>query len=106
MDWLPLSPFAIFFAWLFFDAMRRRRPCPDCGHPLPVFQSPEKKSKRQWIEGGSVCSHCGCETDYSGAKVAPGTPPSVRSVVLGVSLLAIAALPAIAMLCYMRFRVP
>lgn len=99
MNWLPLLPFAIFFAWLFFTAMRHGKRCPDCSHQLPSFQSPFTKNKRQWIEGGHVCGHCGCETDYSGAKVASGTPPSSQSIVIGASLLALVALPALAMIC-------
>jgi hypothetical protein len=79
MYWLPLLPFAIFFAWLFFTAVRLRKPCPDCGHSLPSIQSPLTKTKRQWIEGGHICGHCGCETDYSGTKVATGTPATSRS---------------------------
>jgi len=84
MNWLPLLPFAIFFAWLFFTALRHRKPCPDRAHPLPSFQSPLTKTKRQWIEGGHICGHCGCEADYSGVKVATGTPPnSVSDRVIG-----------------------
>lgn len=104
MTWLPLLPFAIFFAWLFFTAFRHRKPCPDCAHLLPSLQPPLAKTKRQWIEGGFICNHCGCETDYSGTKVASGTPPRSRSIVLGVFLLAIAALPAIAMICILLIR--
>jgi hypothetical protein len=104
MNWLPLIPFAIFFAWLFFTAIWRRKPCPDCAQSLPLYQSPLTKTKRQWIEGGCVCGHCGCETDYSGAKVASGTPPRTRSIVFGVSLLALAALPAIALICVLIIR--
>jgi len=104
MSWLPLLPFAIFFAWLFFTAIRPWKPCPDCAHPLPFFQSPLAKTKRQWIEGGCICGHCGCETDYSGAKVASGTPPRPRSIVIGVSLLALVSLPAIAMICILIIR--
>lgn len=104
MTWLPLLPFAIFFAWLFVPSIRHQKACPDCGQSLPIFQSPLTKTNRQWIEGGCVCRHCGCETDYSGAKVASGTPPRTRSIVIGATLLAIAALPAIAMICILIIR--
>lgn len=104
MNWLPLIPFVIFFAWIFFSAIRHRKPCPNCAQPLPSIQSPLTKSKRQWIEGGCVCSYCGCETDYSGAKVISGTRPNTRSIVIGISLLAFAALPAIAMICTLVIR--
>jgi len=98
MNWLPLLPFVLFFAWLFLFGMRRRKPCPDCGNPRPSFQSPLTKTKRQWIEGGFICYHCGCESDISGIKVAPGTPPRLRSIFVGIALLVVAAVPAIAML--------
>lgn len=86
MYWMSQLPFAVFFACLF---LRRRRPCPDCGHLLPVFQSPATKTRRQWIEGGFLCPDCGCETDMSGTKVPAGTPPSVRSYVIGMGLMAL-----------------
>ena len=104
MNWLPLLPFVIFFAWLISTAMRRRKPCPNCAHPLPLIQSPLTKTKRQWIEGRSVCRHCGCESNCSGAKVASRTPSRSRSILIGLSLLALAALPAISMICILIVR--
>jgi hypothetical protein len=98
MNWLPLLPFAFFFAWLIFSAIRRRKPCPDCGHSLPFFQSPLTKGKRQWLQGGCICAYCGCETDNSGAKITSDVSQSSRSMVIGVLMLALAALPAMAMI--------
>jgi hypothetical protein len=98
MSWLPLLPFACFFVWLFFFGMRLRKTCLDCGVPLPSFQSPRTKTKRQWFDGGFLCRHCGCESDVSGNKVSPGTPPKRRSIFMGVALVALAAIPGVAML--------
>ena len=99
MNWLlPLLPFVLFFAWLFLFGMRHGKSCPDCGHPLPSFQSPLTKTKRQWVEGGFLCYHCGCESDIFGNKVASGISPTIRSICLRIALVALAAVPAVAML--------
>jgi hypothetical protein len=98
MNWLPRLPFAIFFGWLLVACIQRRKSCPDCGQSLPMLRSPLTKTARQWIEGGNVCGHCGCETDSSGAKIAAGAPPRTRSMVIGASLLALAVLPAMALI--------
>ncbi len=98
MNWLPLLPFVLFFAWLFLFALRYRKPCPDCGKPLPSFQSPLTKTKRQWIEGGFLCNHCGCESDISGNKVAPETHRKLRPIFIGFALVALTTIPAVAML--------
>ena len=68
--WIPLFPFVVFFAWLFIFGMGRQKLCPDCNKPLPRIQSPFTKTKHQWIEGGFICSNCGCESDINGTKVA------------------------------------
>ncbi len=96
--WIPFFPFALFFAWLFFFGVGRRRACPDCNKPLPLFQSPFTKTKRQWFEGGFVCQDCGCEADVAGRKVQAGTPPQLRSIITGIGLLALTAVPAIVIL--------
>jgi len=55
--WIPLLPFAAFFAWLFFFGMVRRNACPNCNKPLPPIQSPFMKTKRGlrlpelWLRG-------------------------------------------------------
>lgn len=104
MNWLVLLPFAIFFVWLLVTSVLQRKLCPSCSQSLPLLQSPLTKTKRQWVEGGYVCENCGCETDFAGARVEPGTVPSTRSIVIGASLIAIAALPAIAMICILIVR--
>ena len=96
MNWLPLLPFVIFFLWLFVFGMRRL-PCPDCGNVPSVIPSPLTKTKRQWIEGGSRCTHCGCESDISGNKVVTDTPPKPRSIYLAIASVAL-AVPAVVML--------
>lgn len=88
MNWLPLLPFALFFVFLFL--VRSRKSCPDCGSPLPSFQSPRTKTKRQWLEGGFLCVHCGCESDVSGVKVLAGTPPRFQSTFNRIALVALA----------------
>jgi hypothetical protein len=96
--WIPLFPFAVFFAWLFFFGMGRGKSCPDCAKALPLFQSPFTKTKRQWVEGGYVCQNCGCEVDIAGAKVAAGTAPQRRSIIIGIGLLMLAVVPAFVLL--------
>lgn len=98
MNWLPLLPFAVFFAWFFLGILGSRKSCPDCGHRLSSLQSPLTKTKRQWIEGGFLCGHCGCESDIAGNKVAVGTPPKLRSLVIGMGLVGLALIPAGVML--------
>ena len=96
--WLPLLPFTVFFTWLLLFGMRRSKPCPDCGKPLPSIQSPFTKTKRQWFEGGYMCGGCGCEADTAGNKVADGAAPKRMSIITGIGLLALAAVPAIILL--------
>jgi len=98
--WIPLLPFVVFFAWLFFVAMRRRKACPNCNEPLPRFQSPFTKSKRQWVEGGYVCQQCGCEADIAGNKVPAGVALNRRALITGIALVMLAAVPAV-VLCAM-----
>lgn len=59
--WLPVFPFVLFFAWLFFFGMGRGKTCSDCNQPLPLLQSPFTKTKRRWIESEFVCQSCGSE---------------------------------------------
>lgn len=87
MEWLTLLPFAVFLAiWLVMIVERHRKSCPDCAQPLPFFQSPLTKTKRQWLEGGYLCRNCGCETNVAGEKVAPGTAPRPDAVPKGILL--------------------
>lgn len=89
--WIPLAPFVIFFViWLLAFSIRRRQRCPDCGQELPVVLWPSQKTRRIWLQGGSICPQCGCETDHAGRKVT-GTPESPRKVVIiGLCLLGLA----------------
>jgi hypothetical protein len=96
--------FALFFSWLMFCGMGRHKACPDCGKSLPRLQSPFTKTKRQWFEGGYLCQHCGCETDLAGAKIATGTAPSLRSLIVGVGLLTPTVIPAIVLLTLLLRR--
>ena len=98
MSWQPLLPFAVFFLVLMVFCMRSRVPCPDCGKLLSPLQSPITKTRRQWIEGGYLCKHCGCESDVSGDKVVAGGVSRSRSIYLMFGLVALAAVPAVAML--------
>ena len=102
--WISLIPFAFFFIWLFFVGMGRGKVCPDCGKPLSFFQSPFTKTWRQWVEGGYLCQNCGCETDMAGRKVAAGTPPKTRSLVVGIGLLTLTAIPGIVLLALLLRR--
>jgi hypothetical protein len=90
IPWLPWLPFVVFFAWLLFFGRGARKACPDCNQPLPLFQSPFTKTKRQWFEGGYVCPNCGCETDIRGRKVPPGTGPQWPSVIIYIGVLTLA----------------
>src|SRR5262245_22142336 len=91
--WPALIVFAPFFAMLFFFGMRRPKSCPNCGESLPATQSPFSKSMRQWWEGGHTCQKCGCESDTAGRIVPAGTPPREKSIVLGISMIMLAAIP-------------
>ncbi len=102
--WIPLLPFAVFFAWLFFSGMGRRKVCPDCNERLPPFQSPLTKTKRMWWEGGCVCRNCGCETDSAGNKVPAGVGPQRRSIITGIALLTLAVVPALILLSVLLHR--
>jgi hypothetical protein len=98
---MAFVPFFGFFLWLM---MQRLKSCPDCREPLPVLQSPFTKTKRQWWEGGYVCPKCGCETDIDGRKVAFGTPPKSSSIVKGVVLVTLAAIPGVVLLSLLLRR--
>ena len=102
--WPALFPFAVFFAWLLFFGVGRRKVCPDCNKPLPPLQSPFTKTKRRWVEGGYVCQNCGCETDSAGEKVPAGTAPSNRSLAVGIGLLTLTAIPAVVFLAMLVYR--
>ena len=67
--WIPLLPFAAFFAWLFLFGFTRPKMCSNCNHPLLSVQSPFRKSRRQWLLGGYYCHRCGCESDIRGRRV-------------------------------------
>lgn len=66
---IPVLTFVPFFLYHILYGLRQKS-CPDCGATLSGFQSPFRKSRRQWLEGGYRCHHCGCETDLAGKKVA------------------------------------
>lgn len=102
--WIPLFPFAVFFAWLFLFGMGRRKACPDCNKPLPRIQSPFTKTTRQWIEGGYLCSNCGCEADIAGTKVHAGSTPQRRSIITAICLLMFTAALAIVLLAVLFQR--
>lgn len=91
-SWIAPLPFLTFFVWLLFA--ERGKTCPDCRRPLPRFQSPFTKTRRQWAEGGFVCPDCGCETDLAGNKVAAGMAPQPRWILVGVALPMLLALTA------------
>jgi hypothetical protein len=93
MEMLSLLPFILFFVWLILFRGPRRS-CPGCGALLPAYQSPLTKTKRQWLQGGFVCRHCGCEADLSGNKVRSAT--SLRRLAVGLALVGLAAVPAVA----------
>ena len=65
----PLIAFVPFFL---FMCLWPAPNCPECGTPLPKFQNPSTKTKRQWLYGGYLCPKCGCECDQKGVRVAPG----------------------------------
>jgi len=82
---IGFGPFIPFFVILLF--FRRPKPCPDCGRPLPRFISPFKMTKRHWIEGGCICTECGCDVDTAGRKVPAGTPIRLRPFVTAIAML-------------------
>ena len=102
--WMIMGAFGLFFAWLFFFRMGQSKLCPGCHAPLRAFQSPFSKTRRQWFEGGYLCQNCGCETDTAGEKVIAGRPPRARSIVIGMTLLALTAVPAIGLLVMLLNR--
>ena len=102
--WIVFYQLAVFFALLLFFGIGRRRVCPDCSKPLPILQSPFTKTRRQWVEGGYVCPNCGCETDLAGKKVPAGTALSYRSLIVGLGLLTLAAIPAVVLLTMLLRR--
>jgi hypothetical protein len=95
---IPLLIFVPIF--VFVLAFGPRRECPDCGRPLPRLQSPFTKTLRQWVEGGYLCPHCGCETDLAGKKVAPGTGPRAGWRVRSALLVFPPAVVAVVLLVY------
>jgi hypothetical protein len=68
--WSPIlvgiAPFIFFFLVLLMSSGRN---CPDCGTSLPRLIWPQRKSKRQWFEGGWICPKCGIDIDWKGHKV-------------------------------------
>lgn len=101
--WISLLPFVIFFVWLLLFGTRRTRFCPDCAEPLAAVQLPWTKTGRQWLEGGVVCRHCGCETDIADRKAAAATPER-RTFAFSLSLLILAMIPAIVLLAMLNER--
>jgi hypothetical protein len=95
---------AVLAIFLFSFLMTRGKVCPNCATPLPSLQSPFTKSRRQWLEGGYRCQHCGCETDRAGVQVRPDTPPRRRSLAIGALLLVTASVPTV--LLWMLYTAP
>lgn len=95
--------FAVLFLWLFWP---RHRNCPRCGEGLSIFQSPFKKTNRQWLEGGFLCSNCGCESTWEGRPViveaAARYPERLARVMLVVGLLVPLIPAAFTLLCFAR----
>ncbi|MBW8039597.1 MAG: hypothetical protein FVQ85_06315 [Planctomycetes bacterium] len=79
------APFIPFFFILLF--LQRPKPCPDCGQQLPRFLSPLKKTKRHWIQGGCICTKCGCDVDTAGRKVTAGTALRLRPLATAIVML-------------------
>jgi len=88
---LPVLILLLFAFFLIVVPLRRPGPCPECGKAMPVFQSPLTKTRRQWLAGGYVCQHCGCETNLAGQKVTADSPPA-RFPIVQVCLLFVAIL--------------
>lgn len=89
--WIPLAPFIMFLIiWICAFSVRRRQRCPDCGQELPVYLWPSQKTRQIWLQGGSICTQCGCETDYAGRKVTGTQKGTGRVVITGLCLLALA----------------
>ena len=93
--WIPLLPFALFFAWLLVSNGRGVKRCPDCARPLPSTLSPFKKTRRQWVDGGMTCQVCGCEANFDGMKVPKGTAPDWGWLAVSLALPALALASAI-----------
>ncbi|QDU50906.1 hypothetical protein [Gimesia panareensis] len=81
---MPLFPFLFFFGLIFF--LGRGKTCPSCHKPMPLFQSPLTKSRRQWLVGGYRCPNCGCETDLKGRQVATSAVPDRGALKLGLGM--------------------
>ena len=101
--WMSFLPVALLLWFVFFRNSRAPN-CPDCGAPLPVFQSPFTKTRRPWAEGGQVCLHCGCETDRAGVKALKGTSPRWLWFSLAVGLPTLSLVTAIFALAAMFRR--
>jgi hypothetical protein len=93
--WFPFLVFAVVF--IYFQAMQRKV-CPHCNQPLPLYYSPFKKTKRQWVEGGYVCPHCGCESDVTGREVPAGTPLQYRALYFSLGRLTLAVVSGVVLL--------
>ena len=104
---IGITPFVPFFVILLFCAMRRQRPCPDCGEALPRIQSIFKMTKRQWMEGGYICLRCGCEVDTAGRKVPANAPLRVgRFVTVIVALTLVSIIGVILLSLTLRKKMP
>ncbi len=94
-----------FLVWLVVQAARKRS-CPECGEPLPFFQSPLTKTRRQWVEGGYVCRLCGCESNLKGERVAPGAALNRGAFLRRLALLAAAGITGAVLLAFINWRTP
>ena len=97
-----LTPFVLFFFWLLFF-QGGTVACGNCDAALPRFQSPLSKSKRQWWQGGATCGACGCDCDRHGNKIDERSDVSSTSKLKWLSLIAVAMVPAVAMLSFLLF---
>ena len=91
MDLLLIFGFLPLFLMILLPMMAKRRNCPRCSNSLDVFQSPFKKTKRQWLHGGYTCTSCGAEIDPNGNLVENAKSSDIPSPVLVGSLMFLTA---------------
>jgi hypothetical protein len=104
MVWIYLPFGAVVLFMVVYSVLMSRKECPSCGAKLELYQSPFKRTKRQWIEGGLVCRNCGCELDWRGRKIETGRP--IRMAILKLILVALLVEIAIAVLLLCNVGAP
>lgn len=94
-----LWPFAGLAIIILLPYLQPARNCPDCGTPLPRFQSSATKTRAQWLRGGYLCSQCGCECDRKGNRLAANSDhrpaPLLGTVLVSTALLGAFLLPVV-----------